>query len=160
MVPAEFAGRSDDYVALVCSTMLEACAPYARWVDVFCEAGAFDAGQAAEVLRAGAGRSLRGRVHANQLGPGPGVRVAVEAGAASADHCTFLSAADVDALSASGTVATLLPGQSSRPARPMRMGAASSMPASLLLWRRTATLVPATRPASPGVSRWPRVKWG
>jgi imidazolonepropionase len=110
VVPAEFAGRSDDYVALVCSTMLEACAPYARWVDVFCEAGAFDAGQAAEVLRAGAGRSLRGRVHANQLGPGPGVRVAVEAGAASADHCTFLSAADVDALSASGTVATLLPG--------------------------------------------------
>ncbi len=90
--------------------MLEACAPYARWVDVFCEAGAFDAGQAAEVLRAGAARSLRGRVHANQLGPGPGVRVAVEAGAASADHCTFLSAADVDALSASGTVATLLPG--------------------------------------------------
>jgi imidazolonepropionase len=110
VVPAEFAGRPDDYVALVCTAMLEACAPYARWVDVFCEAGAFDAAQAAEVLRAGARRSLRGRVHANQLGPGPGVRVAVEAGAASADHCTFLSAADVDALSASGTVATLLPG--------------------------------------------------
>jgi imidazolonepropionase len=109
-VPAEFAGRGDDYVALVCSTMLEACAPHARWVDVFCEAGAFDADQAAEVLRAGARRSLLGRVHANQLGPGPGVQVAVEAGAASADHCTFLADADVDALSASGTVATLLPG--------------------------------------------------
>jgi imidazolonepropionase len=110
VVPAEFAGRPDDYVALVCSTMLETCAPHARWVDVFCEAGAFDAGQAAEVLRAGAGFSLGGRVHANQLGPGPGVRVAVEAGAASADHCTHLTAADVDALAGSSTVATLLPG--------------------------------------------------
>jgi len=109
-VPAEFAGRADDYVALVCSAMLDACAPHARWVDVFCEAGAFDADQAAEVLRAGAGRSLVGRVHANQLGPGPGVQLAVEAGAASADHCTFLTGADLDALSAGTTVATLLPG--------------------------------------------------
>jgi imidazolonepropionase len=109
VVPAEFAGRSDDYVALVCSTMLAACAPEARWVDVFCDRGAFDADQAAEVLRAGARQSLLGRVHANQLGPGPGVRVAVEAEAASADHCTHLGAADVDALAASTTVATLLP---------------------------------------------------
>ncbi len=109
-VPAEFAGRADDYVALVCSTMLDTCAPHARWVDVFCEVGAFDADEAAEVLRAGAQRSLVGRVHANQLGPGPGVQVAAGAGAASADHCTFLSAADVDALAAGSTVATLLPG--------------------------------------------------
>ena len=109
VVPVEFAGRSDDYVALVCSTMLDACAPKARWVDVFCEAGAFDADQSAEVLRAGARHSLLSRVHANQLRPGPGVQVAVEAGAASADHCTHLADADVDALSASGTVATLLP---------------------------------------------------
>src|SRR5439155_9539123 len=50
------------------------------------------------------------RVHANQLGPGPGVQLAAELGAASADHCTFLTDADVDALVQSGTVATLLPG--------------------------------------------------
>ena len=63
------------------------------------------------VLRAGESAGLQARVHANQLGPGPGIQVAVEAEAASADHCTFLTDADVDALAASGgTVATLLPG--------------------------------------------------
>lgn len=109
VVPPEYAGRPDDYVALVCGEMLDACAPLARWVDVFCERGAFDAEQAAEVLRAGARRGLGARVHANQLGPGPGVRVAVEAGAASADHCTYLREEDVALLAGSRTVATLLP---------------------------------------------------
>ncbi len=55
-------------------------------------------------------RGLLPRVHANQLGPGPGIRLAVELGAASADHCTFLTDADVSALASSRTVATLLPG--------------------------------------------------
>jgi imidazolonepropionase len=90
--------------------MLEACAPYARWVDVFCERGAFDADQARAVLRAGMARGLAPRLHANQLGPGPGVQLGCELGAASVDHCTFLSDADVDALASSRTVATLLPG--------------------------------------------------
>jgi imidazolonepropionase len=107
-VPDEFS--ADSYVSLVCGEMLDACAPYSRWVDVFCERGAFSADEARAVLRAGASRGLMPRVHANQLGPGPGVRVAVEAAAASADHCTFLSDADVEALASSGTVATLLPG--------------------------------------------------
>jgi imidazolonepropionase len=100
----------DAYTALVCGEMLAACAPYARWVDVFCERGAFDADQSAAVLRAGIARGLGARVHANQLGPGPGVRLAVELGAASADHCTHLSTSDIAALSTSDTVATLLPG--------------------------------------------------
>ena len=90
--------------------MLDACTPYAKWVDVFCDRGAFDEAQARAVLTAGARRGLGLRVHANQLGPGPGVRLAVELGAASADHCTHLSDADVDALAGSDTVATLLPG--------------------------------------------------
>jgi imidazolonepropionase len=97
------------YVDLVTGEMLAACAPYARWVDVFCERGAFDADQARAVLLAGLGAGLAPRVHANQLGEGPGVQLAVELGAASADHCTYLSAADVDALASSRTVATLLP---------------------------------------------------
>jgi imidazolonepropionase len=110
VVPPEFGGDPAGYVDLVCGDMLRACAPAARWVDVFCERGAFGADAAIAVLAAGVGAGLQPRVHANQLGPGPGVQVAVEAGAASADHCTFLSDADVDALASSGgTVATLLP---------------------------------------------------
>ena len=109
VVPPEYAGRPDDYVRLVCAEMLEACAPFAKWVDVFCERGAFDRDQATHVLRAGAARGLGARVHANQLGPGPGVEVAVAAGAASADHCTHLTDRDVDLLASSGVVATLLP---------------------------------------------------
>jgi imidazolonepropionase len=110
VVPPEYEGDPDGYVDLVRGPMLEACAPYSRWVDVFCERGAFGADEARAVLSAGKGCGLLPRVHANQLGPGPGVAVAVEAGAASADHCTFLTDADVAALAASGTVATLLPG--------------------------------------------------
>ena len=111
VVPAEFGADPAGYVELVCGDMLAACAPRARWVDVFCERGAFGADEARSVLAAGEAAGLAPRVHANQLGPGPGVQVAVEAGAASADHCTFLSDDDVDALASSGgTVATLLPG--------------------------------------------------
>jgi len=110
VVPAEYAGDRAGYLDLVCGPMLAACAPHARWVDVFCEQGAFDADEAAAVLAAGQAAGLSPRVHANQLGPGPGVQVAVAAGAAAADHCTYLTDADVDALASSGTVATLLPG--------------------------------------------------
>jgi imidazolonepropionase len=110
VVPPEFSDRPDDYVDLVCGPMLEACAPHAKWVDVFCERGAFDVDQARAVCEAGMERGLRPRLHVNQLGPGPGVALAVEIGAASADHCTHLTQADVDALAASSTVATLLPG--------------------------------------------------
>lgn len=110
IVPPEFRDDPAGYVDLVCGPMLDACAPHARWVDVFCERGAFGADEAAAVLAAGRVSGLLPRVHANQLGPGPGVQVAVQAGAASADHCTYLTDADVDALASSPTVATLLPG--------------------------------------------------
>lgn len=110
VVPPEYESDPAGYVDLVCGAMLAACAPHARWVDVFCERGAFDADQARAVLAAGRAAGLEPRVHANQLGEGPGVQVAVEASAASADHCTFVSDADIDALAAAGTVATLLPG--------------------------------------------------
>ena len=110
VVPPEYADDPAGYVELVTGPMLEACAPHARWVDAFCERGAFDAEQARAVLDAGAGAGLRGRLHANQLGPGPGVQLACELGLAAVDHCTFLDDADIAALAASGTVATLLPG--------------------------------------------------
>jgi imidazolonepropionase len=108
-VPPEYEGRADDYVELVCGEMLEACGPPARWIDVFCEQGAFDAEQSRTVLEAGASAGLGLRVHGNQLGPGPGIRLAVEMGAASVDHCTYFDDADVEALAASDTVATFLP---------------------------------------------------
>ncbi|ADG87689.1 imidazolonepropionase [Thermobispora bispora] len=101
---------ADEYVRLVAGPMLEACLPFAKWVDVFCERGAFDEDQARQVLAAGIKAGLQARVHANQLGEGPGVRLACEMGAASADHCTYLTDADIAALADSGVVATLLPG--------------------------------------------------
>ncbi|WP_446218767.1 imidazolonepropionase [Micromonospora sp. IBHARD004] len=110
VVPAEYADRPDDYVGMVCGPMLAAAAPYARWIDVFCERGAFDVDHARAILACGQAVGLGVRLHANQLGPGPGVRLGVELGAASVDHCTHLSDADVDALAGSPTVATLLPG--------------------------------------------------
>jgi imidazolonepropionase len=110
VVPEEYREDRPGYLELVTGPMLDACAPPARWIDVFCERGAFDADEARTVLEAGIRAGLGPRVHANQLGPGPGVALAVEMGAASADHCTHLTDADVDVLVGSGTVATLLPG--------------------------------------------------
>ena len=107
VVPPDIA--REDYLASVCGPMLAACAPHARWVDAFCEEGAFSVDECRLVLQAGLAAGLGARLHANQLGPGPGVRLAVELGAASADHCTHLTSADVDDLAAGSTVATLLP---------------------------------------------------
>lgn len=110
VVPAEYADRADEYVDLVVGDMLDACAPHSKWIDVFCETGAFTVPQSRRVLEAGIARGLRPRVHASQLGPGEGVQLAVELGAASIDHGTYLAEADVAALAASETVLTLLPG--------------------------------------------------
>ncbi len=115
VVAPEYADDPDGYLDLVTGPMLDACAPLARWVDVFCERGAFDERASRRVLTAGMERGLLPRVHGNQLGEGPGVRLAVEVGAASVDHCTYLSAEDVEALAGAAerpepTVATLLPG--------------------------------------------------
>lgn len=110
IVPPDLAEDPAAYVELVTGEMLEACAPHARWIDVFCEKGAFDGDQARAILTAGRAKGLHPRIHANQLSYGPGVQLAVELDAASADHCTHLTDADVDALAHSDTVATLLPG--------------------------------------------------
>jgi imidazolonepropionase len=111
VVPA--GSNREEYVRLVAGEMLTAAAPYARWIDVFCEPAsthAFDGDEARTILLAGRDRGLGLRVHGNQLAAGPGVALAVELGAASVDHCTYLSPADIDALAGGGTVATLLPG--------------------------------------------------
>lgn len=110
IVSPDYAEDPAGYVDLVTGPMLDACAPHARWIDVFCEKGAFDGDQARAILTAGKERGLLPRIHANQLSYGPGVQLGVELDAASADHCTHLTDADVDALAQGNTVATLLPG--------------------------------------------------
>ncbi|MEC4021139.1 imidazolonepropionase, partial [Streptomyces sp. H27-D2] len=110
IVSPDYADDPAGYVDLVTGPMLDACAPHARWIDVFCEKGAFDGDQARAILTAGKARGLTPRIHANQLSYGPGVQLGVELDAASADHCTHLSTEDIDALANSATVATLLPG--------------------------------------------------
>jgi imidazolonepropionase len=109
LIPREYENRADDYVELVCGEMLEACVPHVRWIDAFCEQGAFDEDQTRTVLEAGRNAGLGLRLHANQLRLGPGVQLGVALGAASVDHCTYLSDGDVEALAGSTTVATLLP---------------------------------------------------
>ena len=110
VVPAEYTERREEYIDLVCGPMLRACAPHSRWIDVFCEDGAFTPDEGLRILAAGVAAGLVPRVHGNQLGFGGGVRLAVAVGAASVDHCTYLDDEDVAALAGSGTVATLLPG--------------------------------------------------
>jgi imidazolonepropionase len=110
VVPAEYADDRGAYVELVTGEMLDACAPLARWIDVFCDTGAFDEDETRAVLSAGVAAGLLPRLHGNQLERGPGVRLAAEFGAASVDHCVHLTREDIGALRDSGVVATLLPG--------------------------------------------------
>ena len=109
-LPPEFAHDRAGYLALLTGPMLERCAPLARWADVFCDVGAFDLDEARAVLEAARSKGLGLRLHANQIAHGGAVRLAVELGAASADHLTHLDEGDVEALADSSTVATLLPG--------------------------------------------------
>jgi imidazolonepropionase len=110
VVPAEFRDDREGYVDLVKGPMLDACRPLARWIDVFCDRGAFDVDETRVILTAGLAAGLQARVHAGQLGPGAGIRLAVELGAASVDHCTHATDEDIEALASGTTVATLLPG--------------------------------------------------
>lgn len=110
VVPPEYVDDVAGYVDLVTGPMLDACAPHAKWIDVFCERGAFDVDQARTILRAGGARGLGGRLHANQLGHGAGVQLACEMSLIAVDHCTHLTDEDISALAESGTTATLLPG--------------------------------------------------
>lgn len=110
VVPSEFTENRSVYIDLVCGEMLEACLPFARWIDVFCDTGAFSAEEARRVLTAGVAAGLLPRLHGNQLGHGPGAQLAAEFHAASVDHCTHLTDDDIAALRDAGVVATLLPG--------------------------------------------------
>lgn len=110
VVPPEYADDPDAYVDLIIDQMIPTCRPRAKWIDVFCDRGAFDETQTRRILTAGKAAGLLPRLHANQLQHGPGLQLAVEFDAASADHATFASEEDIEALASSSTVVTLLPG--------------------------------------------------
>jgi imidazolonepropionase len=108
VIPEEFAKNPDDYVKLIIESIIPASG--AKWIDVFCDQGAFSAEQSEAILRAGIAHGLIPRIHANQLEAGKGVQLAVALNAASADHLSNSTAADIELLASSSTVATLLPG--------------------------------------------------
>ena len=110
VVPPEFVRRRAEYVELVAGPMLDACAPSARWIDVFCDRGAFDVDEARVILQAGITKGLVARLHAHQLERTGAIELAVSLDAASVDHCNHLDAVDIDRLAGSATVATVLPG--------------------------------------------------
>lgn len=109
IVPMEYRDSPEEYVDLVCGPMLDSALPNAKWIDVFCDKGAFTGEQTRRILKAGIARGLRPRLHANQLEPGEGVQIGVELGAASVDHVSHLSDGEIALLANSQTLATLLP---------------------------------------------------
>ena len=110
VVPKEMSDARADYINLVKAKMLDACAPHAKWIDVFCDKSAFSVDEAREILKAGIAKGLKGRIHGNQLGDTGGADLAAELKLASVDHCTHISDKTIDSLAASNVVATLLPG--------------------------------------------------
>ena len=110
VVPKEMSDSRADYINLVKTKMLDACAPHAKWIDVFCDKNAFSVDEAREILKAGIAKGLKGRVHGNQLGDTGGADLAAELKLASVDHCTHISDKTIDALAANKVIATLLPG--------------------------------------------------
>ena len=125
IVPAEFGGRSDEYVDLVCGSMVPGAVGLARFCDVWCEpAGAFTVEQSRRVLEAGLAAGLRPKIHADQLSHGGGSALAAAVRAVSADHLEHATPQDASALARAGTTAVLMPGASmmtGAPFAPARM---------------------------------------
>ena len=113
-IPKEFRSNPEAFVALVTGEMIPAVAAesLAEWCDVFCESGAFTPAQSLAILEAGRRHGLKPRIHADELGASGGWRVAVEAGARSADHLVFVDAEGARALAGAGVCAVLLPAAS------------------------------------------------
>ena len=109
VVPSEYKGNADEYVDLICEQMITQVKPYAKWIDVFCDKGAFTTDQARKILLAGKAAGLLPRLHANQLAQGDGIALGVEVGAASVDHVSHFNNDDIELLKKSKTVASFLP---------------------------------------------------
>ena len=110
VVPSEYKGKADEYVDLICEQMITQVKADAKWIDVFCDKGAFTTDQARKILKAGVAAGLKPRLHANQLEQGDGIALGVEVGAASVDHISHFNNDDIELLKKGKTVATFLPG--------------------------------------------------
>lgn len=113
-VPREYAGRTDEYVKLVCGEMIPAVAydGLAEYCDVFCEKGVFDVEQSRAVLACGAHYGMRAKIHADEIEEMGGSALAGEIHAASAEHLAVTGEKGMEALAKGGTTAVLLPGTS------------------------------------------------
>ncbi|GAC1469955.1 MAG: imidazolonepropionase [Ktedonobacteraceae bacterium] len=109
-IPPEYKERRGAYVDLVVEQMLPSFVGMARFCDVFCESGAFTLNESRRILTRASELGYQLKVHADQLSPSSGARLAAELGAISADHLDYASDADLDAMREAGVVATLLPG--------------------------------------------------
>lgn len=125
IIPPEFEARRDDYIDLLCDSLLPeiAAAKLARFCDVFVEQGAYTVDEARSILGKARELGLGLKVHADQLSFGGAAELAAEMGATSAEHLEFISEAGITALAKAGTVAVSLPiaslylGDRSLPAR-------------------------------------------
>jgi len=111
VVPPEYRGRSQKYVDIVCNEMIPAIAKgkLARFVDVFCDRGAFSADETAQIFKAAEGHGLAVRAHMGQLSE-TRLEALLRFKPASLDHMDYVHDADLPALAASDTVATFVPG--------------------------------------------------
>ncbi|MDN5774087.1 imidazolonepropionase [Brevibacterium aurantiacum] len=109
VVPPEYKDNPEAYVDLVINEIIPAATGQAKWIDVFCEKGAFTEDQTRRIIEAGKAAGMKPRLHANQLTDGGALRLGAELGCVSVDHATFASDEDLAALAEAGTVVTLLP---------------------------------------------------
>ena len=109
VVPKEFENNRSEYVDLIINEMLPASVGIAKWVDVFCESGAFFIDESKRILMAAKQLGFGLKIHANQLGQAETLQLAAELSVTSADHCTYLENNDIAALIEKDVVATLLP---------------------------------------------------
>ena len=110
-IPPEFDGKADDYISLIVDQILPAVAEekLADFCDVFVEEGAFNVAQGQRVLEKARGLGLGLRVHAEQLSPSGGARLAAEMQATAASHLEFVSAEDIRALADAKVICEILP---------------------------------------------------
>lgn len=110
-VPLEYKGRTEEYIEFMNREVLPKVAGegLAEFCDVFCEDSVFSIDESRRILREGQKNGLKSKIHADEIVPLGGGKLAAEVGAVSADHLLMVTEDGINALAASDTCATLLP---------------------------------------------------